>query len=353
MDAGAGLLDARSNRDRLCLCEHAEQSRELLEAGARRGRVLEWGDTHHPAISETNGDYDGQYLFINDKANPRMAVIDLHDFETKQIVTSKVFQSEHGGAFVSENTEYIIEAAQLAAPLGGEYAPLEQFNEMYRGGVTYWKFNREKGRLEPENSFTIEAPPYSQDLSDFGKLASSGFSFTNSFCSERYVGGIERGRPPFEAGCSAKDTDYLHVINLNKAAELAAAGNTFDVNGFPVIGLQTSIDEQIAAQEINTPPPPPPVRVVLVNKLLFESGSARLSEEGKRLLSKLTGLMQDEQYPSVRVQGHTDDHFASLLNSSPSGIVNFFYTAFICGFNGNGCVCWGYFCSWCNSGSWI
>lgn len=71
--------------------------------------------------------------------------------------------------------------------------------------------------------------------------------------------------------------------------------------------LQTSIDEQIAAQEINTPPPPPPVRVVLVNKLLFESGSARLSEEGKRLLSKLTGLMQEEQYPSVLVHGHTDD----------------------------------------------
>ncbi|MFA9565848.1 MAG: lytic transglycosylase domain-containing protein, partial [Acidimicrobiales bacterium] len=45
----------------------------------------------------------------------------------------------------------------------------------------------------------------------------------NSFCSERYVGGIERGRPPFEAGCSAKDTDYLHVINWKKAAQVAAA----------------------------------------------------------------------------------------------------------------------------------
>ena len=26
-----------------------------------------------------------------------------------------------------------------------------------------------------------------------------------------FMGGIERGRPPFEAGCSSKDTDYLHV----------------------------------------------------------------------------------------------------------------------------------------------
>ena len=40
---------------------------------------LTWGDTHHPAISETNGESDGQFLFINDKANPRIAVIDLRD----------------------------------------------------------------------------------------------------------------------------------------------------------------------------------------------------------------------------------------------------------------------------------
>ncbi len=220
-----------------------EESKAVLNQGKIDGREITWGDTHHPALSETNGDYDGQFLFINDKANPRLAVIDLHDFETKQIVTNPIFQSEHGGAFVSENTEYVIEAAQYPAPLGGAFSPLERFNEDYRGGVTYWKFNREKGRLEPENSFSLELPPYSQDLSDFGKLASSGWSFTNSFCSERYVGGIERGVPPFEAGCSAKDTDYLHVINWRKAAQVAAAGKVKLINGHRVITLDTAVKE--------------------------------------------------------------------------------------------------------------
>ncbi len=220
-----------------------DESKAVLNQGRINGRDITWGDTHHPAPSETNGDYDGQFLFINDKANPRIAVIDLKDFETKQIVVNPVFQSEHGGAFVSENTEWLLEPAQYAAPLGGEYAPLERFNEQYRGGVTYWKFNREKGRIEPENSFAIELPPYSQDLSDFGKGVSTGFSFVNSFCSERYVGGIERDRPPFEAGCSAKDTDYLHVINWKKAAEVAAAGKVTKINDFPVIMMDTAVEE--------------------------------------------------------------------------------------------------------------
>ena len=107
-----------------------DESKVVLNQGRINGRDITWGDTHHPAASETNGDYDGQFLFINDKANPRLAVIDLHDFETKQIVVNPIFQSEHGGAFVSENTEYVIEAAQYAAPLGGAYSP--------PSGAGYW-----------------------------------------------------------------------------------------------------------------------------------------------------------------------------------------------------------------------
>lgn len=222
-----------------------EESKAVLAQGRINGKDITYGDTHHPAASETAGDYDGKYLFINDKANPRIAVIDLHDFETKQIVANPLYKSAHGGAFVTENTEYVIEAAQYPAPYSKDFVPLEQFNDQYRGGVTYWKFNKEKGRIEPENSFTIELPPYSQDLSDAGKGPSSEWSFTNSFCTERYVGGIERGRPPFEAGCSAKDTDFLHMIHWKKAAELVKAGKATKINGMDVISIETAVAEGI------------------------------------------------------------------------------------------------------------
>lgn len=249
-----------------------EESKKVLAGGKIDGKDITWGDTHHPALSETNGDYDGQFLFINDKANPRLAVIDLRDFETKQIVVNPIYKSEHGGAFVTPNSEYVIEAAQYPSPLANKkFVPLERFNEEYRGGVTYWKFDRKEGRIDPSKSFSIELPPYSQDLSDAGKFVSDGWSFTNSFCTERYVGGIEKGRPPYEAGCSAKDTDYLHVINWKKAAELVAQGKATKINGHNVLSMVTAIKEGILFL-IPEPKSPHGVDVTPDGKLITVAG---------------------------------------------------------------------------------
>jgi nitrous-oxide reductase len=249
-----------------------ESSKAVLDQGKIDGKSITWGDTHHPAISETNGEYDGQYLFINDKANPRLAVIDLRDFETKQIVVNPIYKSEHGGAFVTPNTDYVIEAAQYPAPLENKkFYPLEEMNDKYRGGVTYWKFDRKEGRIKPKESFSFELPPYWQDLSDAGKGPSDGWAFTNSFCSERYVGGIEKGRPPYEAGCSAKDTDYLHVMNWKKAAELVKAGKAKVINGHNVIPIEVAVKEGILFL-IPEPKSPHGVDVTPDGKLIIVAG---------------------------------------------------------------------------------
>lgn len=248
-----------------------EESKAVLRQGNIRGKEINFGDTHHPAISEIDGEYDGRWLFINDKANPRVAVIDLHDFETKQIVVNPVFKSQHGGAFVSENTEYIITAAQYATPYENKFVPLEEFNDKYRGGMTYWKFDKEKGRIDEKSSFIVMAPPYSQDLSDFGKGPSHGWSFTNSFCSERYVGGIEKGRPPYEAGCSAKDTDFMHVVNWQKAEQVYKAGKIKKINGASVITIETAIKEEILYL-IPEPKSPHGVDVTPDGKFIIVSG---------------------------------------------------------------------------------
>ncbi len=219
-----------------------EDSLAVLRQGNIRGREINWGDTHHPAISEKDAKYDGKWLVINDKANPRLAVIDLADFETKQIVVNPVFKSAHGGAFFTQDSDYIIEACQYAAPFDNNYHPIEEYKEAYRGGVTMWKFNHDKGRIVAEDSFTIEMPPYMQDLSDAGKNASDGWGFTNSFNTEMYTGGIEVGMPPNEAGMSRNDTDFLHVYNWKKLAEVAKdKKNVKIINGHRVIPIDVAV----------------------------------------------------------------------------------------------------------------
>jgi nitrous-oxide reductase len=218
-----------------------KESQEILDGGKVLGKDIKWGDTHHPHFSETNGDYDGQYLFVNDKAHARVAVVDLTDFSTKQIVKNPIMKSDHGGAFVTPNTEYVIQATQYAAPLDNKYYPITQYKEKYRGALTYWKFDRSKGKIDEKKSFSIELPPYMQDLTDAGKGISNGWSFTNSFNSEMYTGGIEVGNAPNEAGMSSGDTDYLHVVNWKKLEELVSKKQYKVVNGHRLVTIDTAV----------------------------------------------------------------------------------------------------------------
>jgi len=222
---------------------YGDESDALLDTGNRNGRPVRWADTHHPALSETGGEYDGQFLFINDKANARVAVINLKDFVTTQIVTSQLIESDHGATFVTPNTEYVVEPSQYPAPLGGGYAPIEEYDTAYRGAVIFWKFDREAGRIVESESWAMELPPYMQDLTDAGKLASDGFVFLNSFNTERAWGGTLEGNPPMESGASQNDMDYLHIIDWRKAEAVAKSGRTERIAGMPVIRLETILEE--------------------------------------------------------------------------------------------------------------
>ncbi len=219
-----------------------DESKKILASGKIRGKDITWGDSHHPAFTEKNGEYTGDYLFINDKANPRLAVIDLKDFETVQLVANPVIKSEHGGAFVTPNSEYVIEASQYAAPLDDSYHPIESYQQTFRGAVTMWKFDYNIGRIDEKKSFSLELPPYMQDLSDAGKGISDGWGFINSFNTEMYTGGIEKGLPPFEAGMSRNDNDFLHVFNWKVLEQLAQDKKNYRmINDHRVITMEAAV----------------------------------------------------------------------------------------------------------------
>ncbi len=224
----------------------ADWSEKILAEGSsdKQARELKWGDTHHPGLSETNGEYDGRFVYINDRANGRIGMVDLRDFKTKQIVDLPNMQTSHGGVFVTPNTEYVHISSMSPVPQTPDgYAPLDQYKEKYRGISSWLSIDQASGRIDLDKSFQIELPPYTQDLADAGKLASDGFAFIGSYNTEMAIGGVSEGGEPIEQGASARDFDYLHIIDWKKAAAAADAGKAELRNGVRVITLDTAIAE--------------------------------------------------------------------------------------------------------------
>ncbi len=238
----------------------ADWSEEALAAGSgpSSGAVakepLRWGDAHHPALSETDGKYDGRWIYINDRAHGRIGMVDLADFRTKQIMQVPNIQTSHGGIFATPDTKYVHISSKVPALKAwnasrGQAVTLDdhlnRYGDIYRGYSTFVKVDQKTGRMILKESFQIELPPYTQDLADSGKGVSDGFAFINSYNAEMATGGIEQGRPPIEVGASQQDFDYLHIIDWKKAETLIEAGKFTEINGIRVISLETAAAEGV------------------------------------------------------------------------------------------------------------
>jgi nitrous-oxide reductase len=231
-----------------------DQGNTVLGEGSdpAKSNPLAWGDTHHPALSETEGDYDGRFLYINDRANGRIGMVDLRDFKTKQLYDVPNIQTSHGGCFVTPNSEYVHISSMSPSPVTENgYAPLSRYKEDFRGFSTWLAIDQDTGRFLLDKSFQIELPPYTQDLADAGKLTSFGFGFINSYNTEMATGGdlIDGVMDPsmaLEATATKNDYDFLHIIDWQKAEALFQGGSGLKrLNGMPVIPLSAAVSEGI------------------------------------------------------------------------------------------------------------
>ena len=205
-------------------------------AATRDGHKIRWADVHHPNLSETKGDYDGQFLFVNDKANARVAVVDLADFATKQIVPNPLAASDHGGAFVTPDTDYVIETSQYPAPLGREYAPLAQYKDKYRGVADLLEVRPREGPHRPveelgDRAAALHAGPRRRRQARQRRLGVHQLLQHRDGDRRHARGQAARSSPARRQN----DMDFLHVINWKKAEELVKAGKTKTIAGMRVL----------------------------------------------------------------------------------------------------------------------
>jgi nitrous-oxide reductase len=187
-----------------------------------------WGDLHHPSISQTNGDYDGRWMFVNDNANNRVARIDLRDFKTKQIFGPiPNVSGNHGSSFVTPNTDYVLSASRFSMPVPRyTFAPLEQYATVYKGIVAGVKVDPNSGELSM--GWEVLMPPFDYDLGSTGKGPSNGWAFWTSYNTERATGKLE-------VTSTQKDRDYVAAVNWKAAEKAAADGKTKMIGGAKVI----------------------------------------------------------------------------------------------------------------------
>lgn len=198
-----------------------DKSREMLGE-------YSWGDVHHPALSKTDGVYDGRWLFVNDNAHNRVARIDLRDFVVKQILGPIPNTSgNHGSSFVTENTEYLFGGTRFSAPLPkGRYAPPSEYEEEYNGVFSAISVHPETGEMEV--AWQVLTPPFNWDLASTGKGPSQGWAFFSAY-------NTEMAHTVLETNASQLDRDLGAALNWQAAEKAIEEGNYEEMDGVPVI----------------------------------------------------------------------------------------------------------------------
>lgn len=200
---------------------------EVDAEGKPAGKLKDYnfGDTHHPVLSQTKNDYDGRWLFINDKGEGQVARIDLKTFQTDTIVKLPNVQAVHGLSIDPSQSRWLAASSEFIAPIPQK---VTDNPDEYKAVMTI---------LDPATmkvKFQVFAPQ--QDIMDFSK--DGNILFATSYNSENAL---------TEAGAIQQEKDYLIAFNLPVAEKAVQEEKYQLINGIPVLdpenipGLRTLI----------------------------------------------------------------------------------------------------------------
>jgi nitrous-oxide reductase len=172
-----------------------------------------WGDTHHPVLSQTDGRYDGHWLWINDKANDRVAKIDLRTFEVAEIKLVPNIQGAHGLAAYLPSCKYLFVNGELETDAAGNSTDPSK----YRSAIAFLDAQTLETKFEV--SFTGNA-----DIASSGK--DGRYVFSTMYNTENAVS---------SEGMIERDRDAVGAIDVPLAEKALAEGKFIKINGVPVI----------------------------------------------------------------------------------------------------------------------
>lgn len=175
-----------------------------------------WDDSHHPELSQTNGEVDGRWCFINGNNTPRIARVDLKRFKTAEIIELPNSAGNHSSPFITENTEYVVAGTRFSVP--GDYedgdVPINTYQQNYKAHVSFIKVGKDG---DMDLAFQLRLPGVNFDLSHAGKGKSHGWFFFSCY-------NTEQANTLLEVNASQKDKDFIMAVNWKKAEEYIKAG---------------------------------------------------------------------------------------------------------------------------------
>lgn len=174
-----------------------------------------WDDAHHPELSQTNGETDGRWVFINGNNTPRVARVSLRTFETEEIIELPNSGGNHSSPFTTENTEYVVAGTRFSVPIPQKDVTITSYAENFKGALSFIKVDPETGRMEV--AFQVLMPGFDYDLAHAGKNNSHGWMFFTSYNTEEQ-------NSLLEVNASQNDKDFIAAINWKKAEEYLAQG---------------------------------------------------------------------------------------------------------------------------------